>query len=295
MKTAICCIVKNEHKFIKEWVDYHLGIGIDAIHIFEDFTSDSHDTIFDDEWYDEKVFITPLKNNNFGICDYHSTRTQRYVYEKFFDDCKKGKFDYEWVLFTDVDEFLMFEEGYDLRRLLEECMEWPAIWLSWKMYGASGRISSPHPQIGVLEAYPNPAGGRCDINKWSIKSFVNIKKCRGFITIHEADGGKLTNGGHYNEPQNENLCYDKAWLNHYFTKSWEDFCIRVFKRGNFQNNYRTLDQFFNVNVDMRHIKEKLIKSVRYKHAVGTMWLSREYKLISGGNEKKLKHLQKIIK
>lgn len=295
MKTAICCIVKNEHLFIKEWVDYHLSIGIDAIHVFEDFTSDSHESIFEGDEYLNKVFITPLKGNTIGLCDEHSPKTQSNVYKKFLNDCKKYIFNYDWVLFTDVDEFLMFEDGYDLNRLLNDCKDWPAIWLSWKMYGASGRISSPHPQIGVLEAYPNPAGGRCDINKWNIKSFVNIKKCRGFITIHEADGGKLTNGGHYNEPQNKNLCYDKAWLNHYFTKSWEDFCIRFFKRGNMQNNYRTLDQFFSVNIDMIPQKERLIKSVRYKHTVNTHWISRDFKIISGGNEAKLNMLKNLIK
>jgi len=42
MRTAIVAIVKNEHRFIKEWVDYHLALGFDDIYIYEDYRSDSH-------------------------------------------------------------------------------------------------------------------------------------------------------------------------------------------------------------------------------------------------------------
>ena len=36
MKTALCCIAKNEDRYIHEWVDYHLKLGFDKIYIYCD-------------------------------------------------------------------------------------------------------------------------------------------------------------------------------------------------------------------------------------------------------------------
>ena len=35
----------------------------------------------------------------------------------------------------------------------------------------------------------------------------------------------------------------------------------------------------------------MVEEQRYRHAVGTMWISREMKIISGGNEQRLKELK----
>ena len=42
---SICAIIKDEHRFLKEWIDWHLGLGFDAIHLFEDRGSKDHSDI----------------------------------------------------------------------------------------------------------------------------------------------------------------------------------------------------------------------------------------------------------
>lgn len=42
MKTCILTIIKNEHQYLDEWIQYHLNLGIDALFIYEDIDSDSH-------------------------------------------------------------------------------------------------------------------------------------------------------------------------------------------------------------------------------------------------------------
>ena len=42
MKTAICAIVKDEHLYLTEWIEHHLNLGFNEIHIFEDKGSKSH-------------------------------------------------------------------------------------------------------------------------------------------------------------------------------------------------------------------------------------------------------------
>lgn len=158
----------------------------------------------------------------------------------------------------------MFEDGWDLNRLCEKYKDTPAIWLCWKIYGANGHIKRP--EGGVLENYTKP-GGRCDTsNRWNIKSFVNIQRNKGLFNLHQAFNGEKTNGN--NDPDGP-LSYNKAWLNHYYTKSWEDYVDRMCKRGNMSNNYRTFDTFFQVNPDMLDKREELLNEVRNLHTVST--------------------------
>jgi len=43
----ICSIIKNEHQYLEEWIDYHLNLGFDGIYLVEDVTSKSHSNITD--------------------------------------------------------------------------------------------------------------------------------------------------------------------------------------------------------------------------------------------------------
>ena len=53
--------------------------------------------------------------------------------------------------------------------------------------------------------------------------------------------------------------FDKIYLRHYITKSWEDYIIKLKVRGMFYRRHRTYDSFFNMNPDMLDKKEELIK------------------------------------
>jgi len=53
-----------------------------------------------------------------------------------------------------------------------------------------------------------------------------------------------------NQDFNAPKIYEKAWINHYFSKSWEEYVTRM-KRGNLGNNTRNFDVFFQVNPDLK--------------------------------------------
>lgn len=281
MIKVICAIIKDEQRFLKEWLDYHLTLGFDKIYLFEDYRSTSHQEIVKDY---NSVILQSVQS--FGIRDYHSSRTQYELYSKFLKQAKENNL-CDWVLFNDIDEFLMFEDGWDLNRLCEEYKDTPAVWLCWKMYGANGHIKRP--EGGVLENYTKP-GGRCDeLNRWNLKSFVNVHLCQGMFNIHEATGGQKTDGSKISSSP---VVYNKAWLNHYYSKSWEDYVDRMCRRGNFSNYARSFDNFFTVNPDMQDKKKELIESVRNLNTVGLHWISKELGLISGGNLPRIRQLKK---
>ncbi len=62
MKSIICAIIKDEHKYLKEWIDYHLNLGFSKIFLFEDYGSKSHASIT--ESY-PSVLLESLDNTQF--------------------------------------------------------------------------------------------------------------------------------------------------------------------------------------------------------------------------------------
>lgn len=291
MKIAICCIIKDEHLFLEEWIKYHLDkVKIDFIQLYEDFGSKSHKDIVDK--FGDKVNLINLDTDSCGIKNTNDTLVQRRVYLHFIDQCKQSK-KFDWVIFIDVDEFVMFEKGYTLRKLCKEFSKYPAIWLSWRLYNANGHIERP--KGGVMENYTKAMPDNTWLNnspKWNTKSIVNVKKFNGGEFVHNVDGGVLTNGS---GTLDNGLCYEKAWINHYFSKSFEDYCYRIQQRGNMSNNFRSYDDFFLVNPEMNDRMEELIEKVRYEPAKSIMYISRKLRLIAGGNARTIEKLNEQIR
>lgn len=291
-KSVICAIVKNERRFIREWVEHYLGIGFDKVYIYEDFGSGSHVDELTDYIKDKRVDVVNLDETHFVPHYKKGTRTQSELYSKFLRLCRNGEIDADWVGFFDVDEFMMFEEGWTLEMLEDDFADYGGVLLSWKLYGASGHLKRP--DGGVVESYTvhMSDGFLLDGGKqWNVKSLVNVRKCDGKRHIHVFNGCRFTDNKTLNEGK---LVFCKAWLNHYYTKSWEDYLNRIFARGNMQNNYRCLDKFFKCNPDMLPKKKEMVLAQRNRHAASTMWISRDMKIISGGNEARLRELRKKV-
>lgn len=289
MKSIICAIVKNEQRYIREWVEHYLKQGFDKIYIFEDYGSNTHSNELQDYIDSDKVELTSLADSKFIPCHKKGTMVQGHLYSKFLQKCRDEHLA-DWCGFFDVDEFIMFEDGWDLNKLEEEFSQYGGILLSWKLYGANGHIKRP---IGnVLDNYKQhlPEGSTLDGTLWcNVKSLVNVHKCSGIRRpIHVFQDCRFTD---HKYSDKGSLVFCKAWINHYYSKSWEDYLDRIFSRGNMQNNFRCLDKFFVVNPEFNSMKEKMINKQRYRHASTTMWISREMKIMSGGNERRIKELQ----
>jgi hypothetical protein len=287
MKTAICAIIKDEHLYLKEWIDWHLYIGFDAIYLLEDKGSKSHENITSE--YNNvflRSYATDIELQEcFKIYDHGNQQDRLYFW--FSENYKDI---YDWVAYIDVDEFINFEDNYTLQNLCEEYIDYPAVLLYWKMMGASGHIKKP--KCGVVEAYTNETPLIYGEEGWSYKSFVNLKKYEGFTNLHTACGAIKTNYESNPEERYIGRCFDKAWINHYFTKSWEEWCNRIYKRGGTINGHRTLSQFFEVNTDMEHLRKQLINEISDKIPNGSYWLDKKKLIIAGGNYKEIKKLNR---
>lgn len=287
MISIVCAIVKNEQRFIKEWAEHYLRIGFAKLFIFEDFGSDSHYEQLKELIDKKKVELTNLQTSNIIPHYEKGTEVQYNLYNYFLDRCRKERIA-DWCGFFDIDEFMMFEDGWNLNKIENEFLDKGGILLSWKNYGANGHIKRPEGNI-VNNYTSYTLQNISDSDEFNVKSLVNVHRCGKQRRIHAFEGCCYTDGKSLQEGKK---VYCRAWINHYFTKSWEDYLDRIFRRGNMHNNYRCLDLFFKCSPEFQKDKEAMIMSQRKKACASTMWISHEYKLISGGNEDRLAELTK---
>lgn len=239
---AICAILKDEHQYLKEWIDYHLSIGIDYIYLYEDITSKTHLDIV--KGYDN-VYLQTMGD---FIDMKHCLEKQRDTYIKFTNVYKDT---INYTFFIDIDEFIMFADDYALEDLIKQCDEWGSVLLPWKHYGACGHIDNP--KTDVVSTYHTHTEIKFPKNpnacKLLSKSFVNMKVGRMKHIHYHTHSIPIV-------PWDSENLYTKCWINHYITKSWEEWCNRLFVRG--QNMaLRQLDEFFKYNPDMIPLKEEL--------------------------------------
>ena len=74
-------------------------------------------------------------------------------------------------------------------------------------------------------------------------------------TNHKVKGGVNT----FKLPTSRIRTFHKAHIKHYFTKSWEDWIVRITQRGDVSPGHRKLMDFFYANSDMTKDKDNLLK------------------------------------
>ena len=246
VKIAICAILKDEHQYLDEWIKHHLSIGIDYIYLYEDNNSKPHNEICDK--YDN-VFLMLMRD--FIDISKLWRKKQVHVYNNFIE---KYKHEIDYVFFIDIDEFVMFEEGYDMSSLINICNERGSVLLPWKFYGANGLIDNPH--MNIVDTYIKEC--EMELPKHRHEMYIQSK------TFAKIDEGCMENMHRYKHseliiPYDSGDIYHICWINHYITKSWEEWCYRIFISGQITDLVRTLNEFFLYNPDMLPLKDELLK------------------------------------
>lgn len=250
---SICTIIKDEIQYLQEWIDYNLSIGMKHIYIYEDIDSESHKDICDN--YPDTVSLFYIND----IVEYIDVNNKQITVFKYF--LKEYKNELDYVAFIDIDEFIMFDEDYSLNKLLNEFQGYNGVYLYWKTYGANMQIEND-PTKGVLERFTKIADTLQDDAHFDFKTILNTKKEEAKMkTHHEVFDGVTTELSY----EYTDKTFKKAWINHYFTKSWEEWAWRFHKRGDIVKNHRRIEQFFETNKDMEHLKEELIDEVITKY------------------------------
>ena len=145
IKICICQLIKDEQRYIQEWIDFYISLGICKFILFEDYNSSSHNEVLSK--YGDKVILYKLLdvlNDKEKQRFIRSYLRQDPVWKCFY---RLHKNEFDACLFIDVDEFLLCDRDEFINEV-QNHIDDPlvkAITYTWQTITASGHIRDTYP------------------------------------------------------------------------------------------------------------------------------------------------------
>lgn len=229
---AIGAIMKNEGPYLKEWLDFHILVGVTKFYLYDNDSTDNS----------RKILEPYIKSGIVEYTFYPGTAMQHSAYD---DIIQKHSYDTRWLALIDLDEFLVPVVNDTIPEFLNSIKTtFSQLVCTWVTYGSSGHIHKPDGL--VIENYKYRAK-----KTFGVKSIVNPRLLIKYKNLHhnfiagwtiDNNGKKL---GHIDQTNNP-PAYNKLRLNHYYTKSYDEYIARL-NRGSATKqstqSYRGVEKF----------------------------------------------------
>lgn len=138
---SICGIFKNEAPFLKEWIEYHLLIGVNHFYLYNNNSEDNYQQVLDK--YIEEGIVT--------LINWPDIPGQLSSYKHWYEN---HRHETKWVTFLDLDEFICPRYNNTISTWLKKREKYPVIMAYWRMFGTSGKIDHDYNKL-VIEQYIN--------------------------------------------------------------------------------------------------------------------------------------------
>lgn len=217
MRTGIIAIAKNEGLYVREWVDYHLSLGFDRIIIADN---------------DDVLELSGLSSARVTVEDYTGVpKVQPKAYTELY---RKYRLDFDWILFIDIDEFVVLDGPRDVKDFLKP-FDCEVVRINCRHMTDSGMLDTDGDH-SVLARFTEPYGTPLDA---LVKSFVNTRvELQGTESLYghglygprdarNALGDKCENAG----PQTTRIVHKVCWLDHHPTKTVGEYIRQKYRRG----------------------------------------------------------------
>lgn len=242
MKVAICCIVKLENNYIREWVEHYRNINVDNVIICDN--NDINGEVLSDvigDYIDEGFVI--IENYRGKIA------CQCQAYHNCF---MKYKGNYDWIAFFDADEFL---DTDNIKEFLnnEKFKDYDCVRVPWRVFDDSN----------IIEA-------KGDYSVKKFKTFRYCRQCKSIVNTIKNKNSFFSPHGPLNvnacdpngdncQSSNEFICDSikekkyNVWINHYMLKTLEEYVtnkmVRLYPDQSEIASKRilTIERFFMLN------------------------------------------------
>lgn len=248
MDTCICCIVKKENLYLRDWVRYHRALGFSRIFLYDNNDIEGE--------YPQEVIGDYISE---GYVIYRDVRGRyRCQLEAYTEHFKEESGNYDWLMYTDIDEYLVLNHGVNIKTYLssEKFADCSGIMVYWRRFGDNNLLHyDSRPVYERFTHYVEEKKGSKCTPKYILRGkgtalhdvVFNDANSIGF-TFFEVPIFRTENGRQCTENDNmyEIWSYDEAYLNHYQTLSIEEFLYRRFGR----RGYADKDSSFETSVVM---------------------------------------------
>uniref|UniRef100_A0A7S3JNM2 Glycosyltransferase family 92 protein n=1 Tax=Aureoumbra lagunensis TaxID=44058 RepID=A0A7S3JNM2_9STRA len=149
-KVAACVRIRNEARYLKEWLEFHKLVGVSIFYIFDDDSSDTTQNILAPYVKSGEALVWSIsdkKCHNQEIVCADRRHDALHGERGFRDEClRTNPKQADWILMTDVDEFAYPTGAYRTfpQHLAQEECSIPAYYLlRWHVFGAAGHLERP--------------------------------------------------------------------------------------------------------------------------------------------------------
>lgn len=250
-KVCICTPVKNENRYIKEYVEYYKKYGVDKIFIYDNNDIDGEKL--------ENIIDEYIKK---GIVDVIDFRGQEKPHLNIMNDCYQRNYQiYDWFIFYDLDEYIhLFNytniKLYLQRDVFKNCEK---IHLNWVHHTDNNLTYYDERPLHIRfpEVEPN-ARNNVKGSYNCIKSILRGHIPNVVITCVHKLNKKLKGCDGFGNPQvikkygTNNSDFRFYYIDHYYSKSVEEFTEKLNKGGALQGKklwlkYVRINNYFKRN------------------------------------------------
>jgi hypothetical protein len=237
---SIATMIRNEAPYLKEWIEYHKLVGVEAFYIYDNYSTDATKETLQPYIESGEVVYTL-----FPVEETHNLETQIQAFNDAITRCRNKT---RWLALIDADEFIVPVHADKITTVIKEVerkiahKKIAALCVYWVLYGFSGHYKKPeglvienYTRSRVKELTKAVDANYSWIEREWIKSMVNPRKVSAYY-IH---GGSYING-YYGIDEQGNRMHDdggvpeelaasveKIRINHYWTKSYEEFAEKI--------------------------------------------------------------------
>ena len=214
---VVCAVIRNESKYVYEWLSFHYYVGVRHFYIYENCSTD--DTV--------EVIKSWPRQDLVSLMNWPVFPAQPKAFGQFVETLSDVA---EWCAFIDCDEFLCPRTSETIPEFLANLD--PGItgmYVHWLMFGSSGYRERPEGLVTetfIRRGYENFGANRIG------KTIVRLRAATSVPITHiVASTGRLVNDSFEEVDQtgsgvHTSASHRKVALHHYFTKSLEEWRLR---------------------------------------------------------------------
>ena len=243
--------MKNEHKYLNDWVKHHIDIGFDKIYLYDNDDINSPNALdYVNQEYKKYIELINVR----GAKELH---LQQHIYNDFYNKFNK---DFEWCMFIDIDEYLF---GVDnVKEWLPTIpSKYDQVRIKWKLFGDDNLITrdmtKPVYEVfttrvthslhrNLLQKGNLESQGKCIVRGGLHNIVITSPHFASYQTRDNVLKSCLPSGKdcRYSKVAiYEDYDKEKIWLHHYMTKSLSEFIEQKLNRN---------DAVYNDNIGIKY-------------------------------------------
>jgi glycosyltransferase involved in cell wall biosynthesis len=247
---SVLTIAKDEAPYIKEWLEYHLLVGVEKFYFYDNGSTDN-----------SREILQPYIDA--GIVEYIYFPGTAKQYPAYRHCLRNFRLKTKWLAVVDLDEFIVPLKNKDVPSFIKELANKDEhisqILMGWCIYGSSGHKKKPEGLVTENFLYREREFIR------QCKCIINPRKAYGVHphcfkvlgkTIDENRSETMATGLHL-EP-NYTFSNSKIRVNHYAIKSYEEFLIKKYKGDVLDDKIKTKDEEYFKNYDRNDVKDDVM-------------------------------------